>query len=439
MKLCFFDTLKFFDSLPAENTVLIKIDTDLRFQKMTGFGGAICDNSAFVFDKYLSEEDKNSLFVKLFGNEGIRLNYLRMIMGSTDNSFEWYTYDDMPEQQSDENMEHFSMEKDEKDVIPYFQRAKAVNPELMILGSPCSPPAWMKTSKHLFTGSVEPQYYHALAKYFTEYVKTMKNKYGLPVEAITIQNEPLYEQFVPEPRYPNMLMTAVEQAEFIKTALGPAFRKDSISTKIIIFDHNWDLWQYPLTVLDQPEAREYIAGTGFHCYGGSPDSMKYIYEKYPDKEIHHTECSLGGWGAQDFIGIMNWLVGQVFIGNIENYTSTVLLWYLSTDEHSGPITSGCPSCRGFVTVNSQTGEITYNPEYFLSGHFSKFVDKGAYRIHSSDVKHSEISNVAFVNPDGSRVLVSLNHANHDKKIEIEEAGRRFQYLQPANSTITFKW
>jgi glucosylceramidase len=404
---------------------------------MYGFGGAICDNSAYVFDNYLTEEARKELFNKLFGSEGIRLNYLRMIMGSTDNSFEWYTYDDMPEGETDENMEHFSMEKDEFDVIPYFQRAKIVNPDLMILGSPCSPPAWMKTSKHLFTGSVEPHYYPALAKYFVKYIQTMEKCYGLPVEAITIQNEPLYEQYVPNPLYPNMLMKAKDQATFIKTALGPAFERDGITTKIISFDHNWDLWEYGRTILDDPDARKYVAGTGFHCYGGGPEQMKNVYEKYPEKEIYHTECSLGGWGDQNFPDIMKWLVGEIFMGNIENYIGAVLLWYLSTDENSGPVTNGCPSCRGFVTVDSKTGAITYNPEYYFSGHFSKFVDKGAYRIFSTDTKKEEIRNVAFMNPDGSKVLVVLNSSPHDKTIEVRNGDEQFFYVQPAQSTATY--
>lgn len=420
--------------------VIIEIDDSVRYQKMIGFGGAICDNSAYVFDNYLKAEDKMPLFNQLFGEEGIRLNYMRMIMGSTDNSFEWYTYNDMPEGMTDERMEHFTMEKDEWDVIPYFQLAKQINPELMILGSPCSPPAWMKDSKHLFRGSVEPRYYPALAEYFVKYVQTMDTEYDLPVEAITIQNEPLYEQFVPDPRYPNMLMTAEQQGEFIKTALGPAFEREGINTKIITFDHNWDLYEYALSLLDDPDVKKYIAGSGFHCYGGLPSLMEDIWRAHPDKEIYHTECSGGGWGPPDFPSIMESLVGHIFIGNIENFTSTVLQWYISTDENAGPITSGCPSCRPFVTIHSETGEISFNPEYYLTGHFSKFVDRGAWRIHSSNVETTDnIRNVAFLNPDGSKVMVVLNNSGTERVIEIQDQTEVIRSILPPRSTATYKW
>ena len=424
----------------ADNTVpvVIQLDDEVRYQKMIGFGGAICDNSAYVFDNYLKEEDKEPLFKLLFSEEGIRLNYMRMIMGSTDNSFDWYSYDDMPDGMTDENMEKFTMEKDEWDVIPYYQLARKINPELMILGSPCSPPAWMKNSKHLFSGSVEPQYYPALAEYFVKYVQTMESKYALPVEAITIQNEPLFEQFVPNPHYPNMLMTAKEQGEFIKTALGPVFEREGIKTKIITFDHNWDLYEYALALLDDPDVKKYIAGSGFHCYGGLPSLMENIWRAHPDREIYHTECSGGGWGASDFPSIMEWLVGHILIGNIENYTSTVLLWYMSTDENAGPITNGCPSCRPFVTVHSETGEYTFNPEYYLTGHFSKFVDYGAYRIHSTNVEDSDgIRNVAFLNPDGTKVVVALNNSEVDRILEIQDKGETIRVVLPAKSTATY--
>lgn len=421
--------------------VVIEIDDLIRYQKMIGFGGAICDNSAYVFDNYMQEEDKMPLFNQLFGDEGIRLNYMRMIMGSTDNSFEWYTYNDMPEGMTDEKMEHFTMEEDEWDVIPYFQLAKQVNPELMIMGSPCSPPAWMKDSKHLFNGSVEPRYYPALAEYFVKYVQTMESQYGLPVEAITIQNEPLYEQFVPDPHYPNALMTAEAQGEFIKTALGPAFEREKIETKIITFDHNWDLYNYALSLLNDPDVKKYIAGSGFHCYGGLPSMMENIWRTHPDKEIYHTECSGGGWGPSDFPSIMESIVGYVFIGNIENFTSTILQWYISTDENSGPVTNGCPSCRPFVTIHSKTGSITFNPEYYLTGHFSKFVDRGAFRIHSSNVETTDkIRNVAFLNPDGSKVMVVLNNSNTERIIKIEDQmGVICCSILPARSTATYKW
>lgn len=425
--------------MAGDTVVVVRIDPSVRFQQMIGFGGAICDNSAYVFDRYLGENSKKQVFEDLFGKDGIRLNYLRMIMGSTDNSFEWYTYDDMPAGRTDENMDHFTMEKDEKDVIPYYQLAQRINPDLMILGSPCSPPAWMKTSGHLFRGGVQPRYYPALAAYFVKYIRTMQEKYGLPVEAVTIQNEPLFEQFVPDPHYPNMLMTASEQGIFIKNFLGPAFEREGISTKIITFDHNWDLYAYPLALLDDPDVKKYVAGTGFHCYGGTPSLMENIWRAHPDKEIYHTECSGGGWGATEFPDIMEWLVGHILIGNIENYTSTVLLWYIATDENAGPVTNGCPSCRPFVTVDSRTGVALYNPEYYLMGHFSKFVDQGAYRIFSSDVSETGLRNIAFSNPDGSRVVVVLNLSDADKRIQIRQGDATFEYVQPALSTLTCIW
>jgi glucosylceramidase len=107
---------------------------------------------------------------------------------------------------------------------------------------------------------------------------------GIPIDAITIQNEPLNEN-----NTPSMLMLAPDQAKFIKDALGPAFQKAGIKTKIVLYDHNVDRPDYPLSILKDSAASKYVDGSGFHLYEGKIDAMTQVHDAFPRKNLYFTE------------------------------------------------------------------------------------------------------------------------------------------------------
>ena len=163
-----------------------------------------------------------------------------------------FTYDDMPAGQTDPTLANFTLAADTVDLVPVLKKVLLINPNLKIMGSPWTPPVWMKDNGNSMGGSLKPEYYSAYANYFVKYLQTMKAK-GIPIHSITIQNEPLHGG-----NNPSMVMTATEQANFIKNNLGPAFQAANISTKIIIWDHNCDNPNYPITVLNDAAAKQYI-------------------------------------------------------------------------------------------------------------------------------------------------------------------------------------
>ena len=129
-------------------------------------------------------------------------------------------------------------------VIPLLKEILAINPNIKIMGSPWSPPVWMKDNGNSVGGSLKPEYYDAYAQYFVKYIQQMKAQ-GITIDAITPQNEPLHPG-----NNPSMLMLAEQQSNFIKNSLGPAFQAAGITTKIIIYDHNLDKTDYPISVGD---------------------------------------------------------------------------------------------------------------------------------------------------------------------------------------------
>lgn len=406
-------------------------------QAIAGFGASLTDSSAYLIHQVLDETARSALMIRLFSREGgIGLSFLRQPMGASDFAREAYTYDDMPAGKTDYELHHFSIAHDEADILPLLRQAKALNPELTVMATPWSPPAWMKTGRSL-TGSkggiLRPSCYGAYARYFVKFIEAYAQQ-GIPVSAVTVQNEPNY---APE-TYPGMKMGAVQQVDFINNHLGPAFEAAGISTKILCYDHNWDNAAYAKTVLTR--AGRYVGGSAWHVYGGDVSTQSLIHSLYPEKEIYFTEDSGGEWvDGGSFSGGFPSTVGMG-IRALRNHSRTFVLWNLALDEQNGPVlpTSEKSTCRGVVTVNQQTGEVTYNLDYYALGHFSKFIRPGAVRL-MSDSKIEGMDNVVFRNPDGTVAMVLINKNNTAKTVCIAYGEATFSASVPAQATMTFCW
>src|SRR5699024_8930785 len=143
-----------------------------------------------------------------------------------------------------------------------------------------SAPAWMKTSDHLNVGSLKPEEYDIYARYLVRYLQAFEDA-GVPIDTITPINEPLFEPGA----YLGMYMSADEEASFIADNLGPALEEAGLTTGIFIYDHNWDRPEYPAKILSDPESRQYVAGTAFHCYDGSVAGQLVVHDEFPDTPI----------------------------------------------------------------------------------------------------------------------------------------------------------
>lgn len=418
----------------SEGETSVDVDEAQVYQTMDGFGASMTDASAWLIANRLAPERRDELMEKLFDhNEGIGLSYMRVTMGASDFSLNHYSYNDLPAGESDPELQRFSIEHDKAYIIPTLLHARKINPDLKLMGSPWSAPGWMKTSGSLIGGSLNNEYYRTYADYFVKFIQAYEAA-GLPVDAVTPQNEPHH---VPA-NYPGMRMEAVQQTEWIKNDLGPTLAKAGLDTKIVIWDHNWDESYYPMTVLNDPEASRYIAGTGFHGYAGEVSSQSKVKEAQPDKDIYFTESSGGAW-ASNFGDNLKWDMQNLIIGATRHWARTVLKWNLALDENGGPHTGGCEDCRGVVTIDSATGAFTLNEEYYAFGHASKFVKAGARRIESTALEPGSIENVTFQNPDGTIVLVALNSADAEKTFVVRWNGQSFRTTLPAGAAATYVW
>jgi glucosylceramidase len=285
----------------------------------------------------------------------------------------------------------------------------------------------MKSNKSAVGGSLLPEYYETYAQYFVRYINEMKSE-GITIDAITIQNEP-------ENPYntPSMNMLATEQRDFIKNNLGPAFTAADLSTKIILFDHNCDHPQYPITILSDPDAAKYVDGSAFHLYAGDISALSTVHNAFPDKNLYFTEQWVGG--PSNFGGDLKWHLLNVIIGATRNWSRNVIEWNLASDPMYNPHTDGgCSNCEGALTINSG---YTRNVSYYIIAHASKFVPAGSVRIKSNSL--SDLPNVAFQTPDGRKILIVLNNGSTALSFNIRFKGLNAVTLLSSGSVATYVW
>ncbi|PYP35625.1 MAG: glycosyl hydrolase [Gemmatimonadetes bacterium] len=418
---------------PASLTTIV-VDEATTYQEIVGFGAAITDASAWLIQNRLSAAQRDALLQELFGpSPGIGLSFTRLTMGASDFSLHQYSYDDMPAGQTDSALTHFSIDSNRAYVLPLVQRALAINPQLKIMATPWSPPGWMKTSGSLIQGTLRPEAYGPLAEYFRRYIEAYAAE-GVPIYAITVQNEPHYEPA----DYPGMRLEPAARAQFVGGYLGPLFVRSGIRTIILDWDHNWDQYQSPLQVLADSVAPRYIAGVAWHCYGGDVSAQSVVHDAHPEKDAYFTECSGGEW-APNFADNLKWFVETLMIGSTRGWAKGVILWNLALDENHGPHTGGCGDCRGVVTIASASGAVTRNVEYYALAHASRFTRVGARRIASTSGV-AGVETVAFRNADdGSKVLLALNTSTAPQSLAIRWAGKWFRYTLAAGAVVTFVW
>jgi len=415
------------------SALTIRVDESTQYQFIDGFGASLTDSSAWLLDRKLTPEQRKETLDQLFDpKSGIGLSILRQPMGASDFAIAEYSYDDVAKGEKDSKLEKFSIEHDRAYIIPLVKQALARNPNLKIIASPWSPPGWMKTSQSMIFGALSPEAYPAFANYFVKFIKAYEAE-GIPIYAITMQNEPLN---IPG-NYPGMGMTAVEQVVFLRDHLGPALKSAGLKTKVFVFDHNWDLIEYPNAVLSDAKAAAFAAGTATHCYGGVPTAQNELHSRFPEKEIWMTECSGGDWQKGNLLEQQ----ARLIIHSTRNWAQTVVLWNIALDQNHEPYLGGCTTCRGIVTVNHSTSPAQVIPtvDFTALGHVSKFVRPGARRIESNSFDQGSLEDVAFQNPDGSIVLFVLNSSGGPMPFNIAWKGQFASYKMPAGAVATFVW
>jgi glucosylceramidase len=442
MQLTLQPTVSFSAASGGSNVVYL--DETQVYQPIEGFGAATTDSAMYLLNEVAKVNQPaqftaamNSLFTRQ-GN-GIGLSFLRNPMGASDLARSVYSFDDN-NGQADPTLANFSIAHDMKDIIPLIMQAKTLNPQIKIMANPWSPPGWMKTSNSMIGGSLlpTPTMYGSFADYFVDYIQAYAAA-GINIDYISLQNEPLY---VPT-NYPGMCMPATststdctsqtDQQTALFQYVLPALSTAGLSTKVLVYDHNWDRPDYPENVLSNQNLSQ-IAGVAWHGYASTPGAMTPIQNMFSTVGTYETEHS-GFITNSDQTRLDFEEITQC----MRNWARAYVKWSLALDENNGPHTGGCSTCTPIVTVNSTSGNITYGGEYYTMGHFSKYVLPGANRIYSSNA--DGIVTAAFVNPapDNSRILVAFNDSSQTQTFQVQWGTQSFTYTLPSLAGATFTW
>ncbi len=413
----------------SNNYFNIDIDTTQVFQSIEGFGYTLTGGSADLLQQ-MDAAGRLALLRELFSRDAsaIGVSYLRVSIGASDLSASVFSYNDLPAGQTDPDLLQFSLGKDTQTLVPVLKQILAISPSIRILGSPWSAPAWMKSNGSTVGGSLLPQYYASYARYFVKYIQAMQAA-GIPIAAITVQNEPMHGG-----NNPSMLMTASEQALFIRQHLGPAIAAAGLNTRIIIWDHNCDNPGYPLEVLSDGAAKAFIDGSAFHLYNGDISALTTVHQAHPDKHVYFTEQYTASSGS--FAGDLRWHLRNVIIGSMRNWSRNALEWNLANDAQFGPHTpGGCTTCKGAVTISGNS--VLRNVAYYIIAHASKTVLPASQRVASTQA--GDLPTVAFLRPDGKKTLIVLNDGNAARSFNIRFNGKWVTITLDAGAAGTYLW
>ncbi|MCF7924648.1 MAG: glucosylceramidase [Candidatus Izimaplasma sp.] len=406
----------------------LRVDPNITYQKILGFGGAFTEAAAYTFYQMPESKQKEVLSAYFSKNNGLRYNLGRVSINSCDFSLGNYTY----VEENDKSLSSFNIDRDLEYVIPMILEAEKIRQDnIQILASPWSPPAWMKSNKDMnHGGHLLEEYKDVWATYFIKFLENYK-KHGISIFALTVQNEPAAKQV-----WDSCLYSAEEEKDFVKNYLGPKLIESAFkNTKLLIWDHNRDLMLDRAKVAyNDKEASRYIWGVAYHWYVSEHfENLKKVHELNPDKHLLFTEGTIEGG-----VHLHQFETGERYarnmVGDFSNYSEGYIEWNLMLNEEGGPNHVG-NFCDAPIIYDRNNNEIIYNSSFYIIGHFSRFIDEGAYRIKSS-IDSSKLTNVAFRNPNGELVVVVQNETEKSEVINIHLKSKHSFNIQPRSiSTI----
>ena len=411
---------------------VVTVDPDSARQDIEGFGAALTQSSARLIAD-MPSDSRSTLLDELFNPAGpTRLSALRIAFGGSDFVSEpAYTYDDLPVGEEDWNLDHFSTAADDDAIRPVLREILAIAPDLEVIASPWSPPAWLKDSGSLVGGRLrdDDRVYDTYAEYLVRAVEEYAAA-GVSIDYLTVQNEP---QAKHPDGYPGTDMPVADQVRLID-ALGPRLADRAPDTRILAYDHNWSLHpadaaagdaetEYPADVL-RSDAGRWVAGIAYHCYSGEPSRQSALHDEFPKVSIQVTECSgshtAGDSPAKVFADTFTWQSRLLLIGSLGNWASSVLTWNLMLDPSGGPHIGGCETCTGVVTLGTD-GAVTRNAEYYVLAHAARFVPPGSTTLNTAQDRDSPLSHTAFRTPTGEIVTLLYNDSS-DSRLTLVSAG-----------------
>ncbi len=440
-----------FSAAKKSDLPVIKIDTATTYQKIDGFG-ATFNEAGMICLNALNAESRDSVLKMLFDPEsGAGYNLMKSPIGACDfaSAGPWYTYDDTP---GDTAMANFSIKRDlGPDGLVTFIKAADRFGKFEIESPMDFAPDWMYFSLKSGEKNIKPEYYRALAKYYSKYLQAYAAQ-GITINYLDLFNE------AHNPWYSNVTYSVI--GELIKDYVAPLLKADGLSTKIQFGETSnrpEAMEKFP-PVLADPEIRKEVSSLTIHGYDWNKFStVTELHNKFPELPIWMTEVCYARVGnmptneppdrplplpVYDFSDGEFW--GNMIMGDMNNWVSGWIYWNMILDQDGGPwlvsTIHGDPDDnrqQPVVIIDRKTGKVSYTGLYYYLAHFSKFVRPGAFRIGSAGGS-PQLNFACFKNADGSIILNIINNGD-DTACRVSWMNREAVQKLKGHSITTLKW
>ena len=336
--------------------------------------------------------------------------------------------------------------------------AKAQNPNLLIWSTEWTPPAAYKNNNSVNGPGATNTFNNtaanstAYANYLVNYIKTIKNTYGVTLYAISPQNEPDWNT-----SYESCLWDANQFNDFVKTYLAPAISAAGLSTKIMIPESFADNLSLAATAMNDATTAPLVSIIGNHLYGGGPRPLSAGgFSHLTNQESWETEMSdVSGVthdpGMTPALQIAGWIHSCMVTASMNAYHHWWIYSY--TGEDSGLY---------------GTDTTTATKKLYVLGNYSKFIRPGYYRMggtinaNATGVNISAYKDqqgtaqnfvIVAVNTTGAAVNETFTLSNFSPvsftpwvtdasnnlvhKAGVAVSGGSFTYSLPAQSVVSF--
>jgi glucosylceramidase len=413
-------------SADTPNPESVRIAPAIKFQEILGFGGCFSDASCYVINQ-LKPPAREQLLHEMFGPSEMNLSVNRTCIGAADSAATLYSYD---EGDADPELKRFSIDHDREYILPILRRVREINPDVFYFSSPWSPPGWMKWNKSMLGGAMSRQYLASYAQYLLKFLQAYAAE-GVPVQAITIQNEIDTDQ---HGQMPACTWSQECETEFITDHLGPLFEKTGTSAKIWILDHNYVYWGRVISELDNPDFRRYTTSVAWHGYVGEPAMMSKVQAAHPEAEMYFTEGSTDYNDPHYQDDWCKW--ASTYTSVLANWCRAAVAWNVATDEKGKPNIGPYP-CGGILIINPHTQEVVRSGQYWALAHFSRAIRRGARRVESQS-QAASLTHIAFENPGGDKILILAN-SGAARTVAVNQGQRLASIPMEENSIATLVW